>query len=66
MSDERQRPRGLNRLLVLATLLGAGPDPSVEVVRYCGQCDRRLSKDARRCPRCGRETNKKGGEGCSS
>jgi predicted amidophosphoribosyltransferase len=46
---------GLNKLLTLATCLGAGPDLSVSVHRYCGGCDRKLSDDARSCPRCGRK-----------
>jgi hypothetical protein len=39
---------GIDQLLAMAVSLGAGPDISVRVQRYCGRCDRPL-RDGQRC-----------------
>jgi hypothetical protein len=47
-------PVGAFRLFAIAAALGAkAGDISVNVQRYCPNCDRRLSDAAPYCPRCG-------------
>jgi hypothetical protein len=47
-----QRLSGLDGLLTMAVWLGAGPDISVQVQRYCSRCDGRLPPGTQPCPHC--------------
>jgi len=54
MASSPKQLSSLNKLLTLATCLGAGVDISVKKQKYCGKCDKKASSEARYCPRCGK------------